>query len=434
MPGRAVVAIRCRIRQPRFARERLRRDLIELELGLTGHAGLPRVPGQRRNGALHDRVAVGSRRGDHRARSVEDEGSAIRADGLPPQQLGEAGGALGIRLRRRRREVVVQLHADVFRPRVMELCRQPRRIVLPAPQRDDRGGGDQRERQCDERREDEHPDRQALLHRDRVSRCRATACFPAPFAVADCAFPDVPRDLRPEPPEPSGERQGDQEGHRSQEPGDRQREEQRREDVSVGDGGGELARADESPHHRVEQHDQRDEYGVPPPGPQPAEIGIPTDELVGHPHEGGPEEVALRPVQDKARRHPLDQIRQHVRRRHGDQRRIAEEHDAQQDHQVLQGLERLRALHEHDERSQVPGRDHQQRRQRHAQERLGIPRLPGAAEAPPIADPQREAAERAEGQQQADDIAEAPPHLEQWHGARPDDCLEPADDVGHDRS
>ena len=140
----AVVAIRCRVGQPRFPRERLRRDVIEPELRRFGRSRRARVPGQRGNGALHDRVAVGRGRGDHRARSIEDEGSAIRADGLVPQQSGEAVGALGIRQRRRRRQVVVQPQADVRRPLLMEPRRQPRRIVLSAPQRDDRRGADHR--------------------------------------------------------------------------------------------------------------------------------------------------------------------------------------------------------------------------------------------------------------------------------------------------
>src|SRR6478736_3944719 len=78
------------LRRVGLPRERLRRDVIKLEYRLCGRCGRPRVSGQRRNGALRDRVAVGGGRGDHPARSIEDEGSGVGAGGLLPQQVGEA--------------------------------------------------------------------------------------------------------------------------------------------------------------------------------------------------------------------------------------------------------------------------------------------------------------------------------------------------------
>ena len=65
----------------------------------------------------------------------------------------------------------------------MEPRRQPRRIIVRAPKRDDRRGANHHEHQCDERREDEDPDRQAFLHRVRVPPRLAAARFPDPFAA-----------------------------------------------------------------------------------------------------------------------------------------------------------------------------------------------------------------------------------------------------------
>jgi hypothetical protein len=76
------------------------------------------------------------------------------------------------------------------------------------------------------------------------------------------------------PSEPSGQRQGNQKGRGRQDPGNGQRESQRRGDVAVGDGGGEFARADEPPHHRIEQHDLRDEQSVTAPGLQRRKSGF----------------------------------------------------------------------------------------------------------------------------------------------------------------
>ena len=63
----AVIAIRGRVGQPRFPRERLRRDVIELELGRPCRqprwAGVLRESG---NGVRDHRIAGGSGRGDHR--------------------------------------------------------------------------------------------------------------------------------------------------------------------------------------------------------------------------------------------------------------------------------------------------------------------------------------------------------------------------------
>ena len=86
----------------------------------------------------------------------------------------------------------------------------------------------------------------------------------------------------------------------------------------------------------------------------------------------------------------------------------------------------------HDERSDVARRDDQHERQRHAQKRLRIPRLPLAAESPLLADSERKAAEGADGQDQADDVAESAPHLQQRERDGTDDRLEPGDDRGHE--
>ena len=299
------------------------------------------MPRQTCHRTLHHRVAVGSRRGDHRARLVENEGSTVRADGLAAQQRDESVLALSVYRRRRTCQVVVEPHADARRRFLMESGRQPRRIIVRTAESDNRGGADHHEHQRDERREDEDPDRQAFRHR---------ACLPGvlprPASQIHSLFP-IARSLTC--PGISAQNQPNRlaSGNATRKaPGARshvtaKREEQRRRDVPVGDGGGELARADESPHHRIEQHDQHDEHAVAPPRPHAAEIWIAADELVGHPDKRRPEEIALRPAQDEVRRHALDQVRQHVRRRDGDQCRIAEEHDAQQDDQILQGLERL---------------------------------------------------------------------------------------------
>jgi len=267
-----------------------------------------------------------------------------------------------------------------------------------------------------------------------ASRHRAAARFPDPLAASDRALSDASGDFRPEPSEPSGQRQGNQKGRGRQDPGNGQRESQRRGDVAVGDGGGEFARADETPHHRIEQHDQRDEQSVTAPGLQPAKIRVPADELIGHPDKGGPKKITLRPIQHEARRHPLDQVRQHVSRHDGDQRGIAEQHDAQQDGQVFQRLKRLCARDQHNERPDVAGRDDQYAGQRDAEERLRVPPLPRTAESPVLPDPEGETAKCADRHQEADEIAEPPPHLEHREGDAVDERLQPCDGGGHGRS
>jgi hypothetical protein len=57
------------------------------------------VSGKSRNRTLHHRVAVRCRRGDHLARSVNDEGSAVRARSLTLQQGNESIFLLGIHRR-----------------------------------------------------------------------------------------------------------------------------------------------------------------------------------------------------------------------------------------------------------------------------------------------------------------------------------------------
>ena len=84
--------------QPRVPGEWLLRDMVELELyrGLK-QARRSSVLGQSRNRTLHHRVAVGSRRGDRLAGSVNDESSAVRADSLTLQQGHEGVLVLGVR-------------------------------------------------------------------------------------------------------------------------------------------------------------------------------------------------------------------------------------------------------------------------------------------------------------------------------------------------
>src|SRR5204863_4863905 len=98
------------------------------------------------------------------------------------------------------------------------------------------------------------------------------------------------------------------------------------------------------------------------------------------------------------------------------------------DDQVFQRLERLCARDEYDEGSDVARRDDQHERQRQAQERLCIPRLPLTAESPPLADSERKAAEGTDGQHQTDDVAESAPHFQEWERDGADDRLEPGDD------
>ena len=121
----AVIAIRGRVGQPRFPRERLCRDVIELELGRPCRqprwSGVPRESG---NCVRDHRIVGGSGRGDRLAGHVKDESSTIGADGLASQQGVESVFALDACRRRRTCEVVVQLQADVRRHCLMEPCRQ----------------------------------------------------------------------------------------------------------------------------------------------------------------------------------------------------------------------------------------------------------------------------------------------------------------------
>jgi hypothetical protein len=55
------------------------------------------VSGESRNCTLHHRVTVGSRRGDHLASSVNNEGSAVCAHSLILQQRDEGVFVLGVR-------------------------------------------------------------------------------------------------------------------------------------------------------------------------------------------------------------------------------------------------------------------------------------------------------------------------------------------------
>ena len=232
----AVIAIRRRVGQPRFARERLRRDVIEPELRLCGTADGPRTvsaPGRQSRFARPRRRRARTRRSSRPF--VEDEGSAIRADGLAAQQRGARASRV---LRRpfakstprgsRRaacgcsttpRDGALSPAAPHHRPRSAA-----RRSPWRPPSTSSQG---------DERREEENPDRHAFAAPGLTSRGRRADAACQLHSLSPIARSlTLPGDLRPEPSEPPGERQGDQEGHRSQQPGDRQREEQRREDVS----------------------------------------------------------------------------------------------------------------------------------------------------------------------------------------------------------
>ena len=63
-----------------------------------------------------------------------------------------------------------------------------------------------------------------------------------------------------------------------------------------------------------------------------------------------------------------------------------------------------------------------------------IPRLPRPAESPMLSDPEREAAEGAESQEEADDIGEPPQHLQYREGDATNDHLVPGDDGRHVKS
>ena len=70
-------------------------------------------------------------------------------------------------------------------------------------------------------------------------------------------------------------------------------------------------------------------------------VGILADELVGNPETGGIDEISRQPGEQELRRDALNQVRQPVCERNGDERRVAQKDDAQQNDQILQGLERL---------------------------------------------------------------------------------------------
>ena len=71
-------------------------------------------------------------------------------------------------------------------------------------------------------------------------------------------------------------------------------------------------------------------------------------------------------------------------------------------------------------------------RQRNTEKGLGVPLLPLPAESPPITNSEREAAKGAEGKQQADEVTEPAPHLQQREGDGPDNRFQPVDDRRHE--
>jgi hypothetical protein len=155
----------------------------------------------------------------------------------------------------------------------------------------------------------------------------------------------------------------------------------------------------------------------------PPKIRIPAEELVGNPEARRIDEVSRQPRENEL--HTRVQIGECVRKRNGDQRWITKQDDAEEDGQVLQRLERLRAGHEHDGRPDVPRRRDEHECQQHRPDRFRVPRLPLAPERPCATHPERESAERADREGQADHETEPPPHIQQWeryvrkHGFEP---------------
>ena len=70
---------------------------------------------------------------------------------------------------------------------------------------------------------------------------------------------------------------------------------------------------------------------------------------MGNPEIRGIDEISRQPGEQELRRDALNQIRQPVRERNGEERRVAQKDDAQQHDQILQGLERLGARYQYDE-------------------------------------------------------------------------------------
>ena len=240
--ARAVVAIRRRVGQPRFPRERLRRDVIEPELRrCVGHA----------------------RRTVCRARPP----TALSTTGSPSGADEAIIAPVSSRMKARPSEPMAWLRSRDDE-RVVALRRQSATANVPGSRPAACG--------CSPTLPDEAASPASPHHRPRFeaprspwrppSRARsamngvkmkmrigrpsctgrvraasAAARFPDPFAAADRALSDVSGNFRPEPSKPSGQRQATRKAAGRQDPGDAQREEQRRRDVPVGDGGGELA-------------------------------------------------------------------------------------------------------------------------------------------------------------------------------------------------
>ena len=103
------------------------------------------------------------------------------------------------------------------------------------------------------------------------------------------------------------------------------------------------------PQHGFQHHEQDSGSEISPPRPCHTKVGVLAQELVGNPEARGIDEISRQPGEQELRRHALDQVRQSVRERNGDERRVAQKDDGQQHDQILQRFERLCARDKHDE-------------------------------------------------------------------------------------
>ena len=181
----------------------------------TGEAAGPVCCARPASRSRHDRVAVGSRR----AINVPVLSRRKARPSSPMAWLRSSASdcvtALGVRQSMATARGIRPAACGYSPTLPMEPRRQPLRIIVRAPKRNDRRGAHHDKHQCDERRENEDADRQRI-RTGRASRGVVTpARFPDPLAVPDRAFSDVSRDLRPEPSQPPAKRQSDQKSCRA---------------------------------------------------------------------------------------------------------------------------------------------------------------------------------------------------------------------------
>src|SRR5262249_39323642 len=161
-----------------------------------------------------------------------------------------------------------------------------------------------------------------------------------------------------------------------------------------------------------DREEQQNEDRVRGPRSCSPKIRILAEQLIRQPEAGRIDEVSGQPCDQKFRRDAFDQIREAVRERHDDQRWVAEEDDAEEDDQILQRLEGWGARQEDRERAEVAARDDQDEGEWDGEERLLVPGLAFAAESPAGAEAEREAAERAEREGPAEQVADLSPGFE----------------------